>query len=199
MTRNDLVAGVLAAAAGFAGAGQAVAVPLNYSEAVSGDLDESNTPVLTVDAGVNRLAGAISLYQRPEGFWAMDIDSFYVKVGAGLSLEHVSLTMSPMRGEIFGSSWRVIKDGDFSAPLYDFVQGPADITQAWDVDLGSGTYLFQHWNGGGTFFSSWTHDWTFDVSGPAAAVPEPSALLMAMTGLAFMVGIGRARRRRTAA
>ncbi len=47
--------------AGFVtgGAGAALAAPVNYDEAVNGDLDQSNPPTFTLDVGINVWTGKI--------------------------------------------------------------------------------------------------------------------------------------------
>lgn len=198
MSKSDIIIFWLVAAAGLAAADLATAAPLNYIEADSGDLSPQAPSAFAVDTGTNTLRGVVSFGSQDAEApnFTGDRDPFVLVVAQGLRIDHLSLTMLPVTGSIFGSGWSVYKDGDFAVTLDNFIQSYTEYSQTWDVSFGPGSYLFSHSSMGGEFNSTWTHDWTFNVSGTATAVPEPSALALSLAGLAGLMGASALRRQR---
>jgi hypothetical protein len=161
--------------------------PFNYDETSLGDLRSESLTTLVADGGTNRLAGVVSygsMAQEAPTFLG-DRDPFALYVPRGVTINSVSLTMKPLYGTIQGSDWMVVKNGDFSHVIIDFTQSYQAYTQSWNVSLGEGTYWFLQ-SMGGNFDSAWTHSWTFDATGTAVAVPEPSMPLLWGMGLAAL-------------
>lgn len=177
----------LAVVAMFAVASSAWAGPVNYNEAQQGDLSSTSIAVLSIGTGVNTIQGITgfgSLAEETPRSFGGDRDPFVLHVGTGLHIERATLTMLPIGGTVFGSSWLVVRDGDFGNPIADLGQSYSVYTQSWLVDFGPGDYLFHHWSLGGDFDSSWSFRWDIQASEAAASLPEPSTMALLLVSVA---------------
>jgi hypothetical protein len=220
---QQICAGWLSAAliaiAGFAGVTQpAVATPLNYNEAVSGDLPEDPPyPVLPLGVGVNTVTGTSDFDALPPAPLSADFDDFEFTVPAGTQLVSFGFTSnvtsgsgSPtwMRIETFidtsdastalacEENW-VINEPAFSSACLVPPFAP-DGTFATVMPLDAGTYLlamgqFAASNAGATDFS---YTWTLTVQ----SIPEPSSTTALLSGLITLGALRfTSRRKRRAA
>lgn len=170
------------------------AAPVSYNEALQGDLSSGNPAVLVIGAGINTIQGVTgfgSLEQEALNGFAGDRDSFVLRVAAGLQIERATLTMLPIAGNVFGSSWLVVRDGDFGNPIAELGQSSSAYTQSWLLELSSGDYLFHHAALGGQFDSAWSFRWDIQASPSAVPIPEPPTLAL----VAAAIAAGAVRRR----
>ena len=207
----------LIAAVGFAAVTvPAVATPLNYNEAVSGDLPGGAPfPVLPLDVGVNIVTGTSDFDAPSAASVSADFDDFEFTVPTGTQLvafdfasNVTSVSGSPtwMRIETFidtgdGSTalaceenW-VINEPAFSPACLVPPSSPNG-TFATAMPLDAGTYLLFMGQFDASNFSvtDFNYTWTLTVSDiNGTPVPEPLTLSIFGAGL---VGAAAMRRRR---
>ena len=97
--------GFLCALVSLALVGAGVAAPVNYNEAVDGDLDQSNPPTFVLDIGVNVWTGTIGPTPTSN-----TQDSFFANLPAGLSIVSIHWVYS-------ASNPRDISSFDMSGPV----------------------------------------------------------------------------------
>jgi len=88
---------VLFAGLVFTGIGEVYAAPVDYDEAVDGDLDQGNPPTFDLDAGDNVWRGKIG--PTPTSNTG---DGFFVNLPAGASIIHIRWEYSPNDGDVSG-------------------------------------------------------------------------------------------------
>lgn len=76
--------------AGFVSSRSALAAPVNYDEAVNGDLDQSNPPTFTLDVGINVWTGKIGPTPTSN-----TQDAFFFILPAMTEITHVHWVYSP--------------------------------------------------------------------------------------------------------
>jgi hypothetical protein len=76
------------------GVGKLYAAPVNYDEAINGDLDQSNPPTFTLDAGDNVWKGKLGPTPTTN-----TQDSFFANLPAGLEITHIHWVYSSNRGD----------------------------------------------------------------------------------------------------
>jgi hypothetical protein len=197
-------------------AGPAVATPVNYNEAVDGDLPGGSPyPVLPLDVGVNTVTGTSDFDAPSLDSLSADFDDFeftvpastrLVSFGFTSSVTSVSGSPSWMRIETFidtsdgatamacQENW-VINDPAFSPNCLVAPSAP-DGSFATAMPLDAGTYLlfmgqFEASNLSVTDFS---YTWTLTVS----AIPEPASAAALLSGLVALGALrfpGRRKRR----
>ena len=74
--------------------GRSFAAPVNYDEAVSGDLDQANPPTFALDVGLNVWTGKIGPTPTSN-----TQDAFFANLPAGLQITHIRWVYSPNRGD----------------------------------------------------------------------------------------------------
>jgi hypothetical protein len=209
----------LIAAAGFAVITvPAVATPLNYNEAVSGDLPGGAPfPVLPLDVGVNIVTGTSDFDAPSPGSISSDFDDFEFTVPTGTQL--VAFDFASNVTSVSGSpTWMRIESfidtGDGSTALACeenyVVNEPAfspaclvppsspDGTFATAMPLDAGTYLLFMGQFAASNFSvtDFSYNWTLTVADiNDTTVPEPFTLSLFGAGLA---GAAAMRRRKKA-
>jgi hypothetical protein len=196
------VCAALVAIAGFAVVTEpAAATPLNYNEAVSGDLPEDPPyPVLPLGVGVNTVTGTSDFDAPSPSSISADFDDFEFTVPAGTQLVSFGFTSnvtsvsgSPtwMRIETFidtsdGSTalaceenW-VINQPAFSPACLVPPSAPAG-TFATVMPLDAGTYLLAMGQFDASNFSvtDFSYTWTLTVD----SIPEPTSAAALLSGL----------------
>jgi hypothetical protein len=186
--------------AGLLALGRAGAVPLDYREAVQGDLPDSGVlPVLELDLGSNQVLGTLAVRDaepEPQG----DFDHFAFTVAAGQQLVGISIQLTDVLGNIAWGRWSLWQAQ--SATLFDGAElgvklippspGQAAEAGGW----GPGLYQLEHENMAwypGDQVPLHTADYRIELSVRpfTAPVPEPATWAMAAAGLALL----RLRRR----
>lgn len=76
------------------GVGSSYAAPVNYDEAINGDLDQSNPPTFTLDAGDNVWKGKVGPTPTSN-----TQDAFFANLPSGFQITHIRWTYSPNRGD----------------------------------------------------------------------------------------------------
>lgn len=185
------------------------ATPLNYNEAISGDLPE-NAPfaVLALGVGVNTVSGTSFVSFPSGGPNSADFDSFEFTVPANTQLVGISYTFnvtndtsgdSTLRMEAFVDDFPVTKS--FACQEFYIINktsiGPTCLvppsnTFAAALPLDAGTYLlfegqFQATNFGVT---GWSYPWAMTVD----PIPEPASFPSFGAGLVAL-GFMRWKRR----
>ena len=168
--------------------GLALAAPLAYDEAVSGDLQGFGVlSVFALDAGVNTVSGQFFTNSQP-----VDFDSFAFTLGAGLVLTSVQVDVQDIQGNIADTAW-VFKSGtveSFGGTEITGVVVGSPGTRSFTGAFGAGSYALLHSFIGGDGSSSYVFSLTVERTGQ---VPEPGSL--ALAGLALLAA--RAARRRS--
>lgn len=211
------VRAALLAIAGFVViAGPAVATPVNYNEAVDGDLPGGSPyPVLPLDVGVNTVTGTSDFDAPSLDSLSADFDDFeftvpastrLVSFGFTSSVTSVSGSPSWMRIETFidtsdgatalacQENW-VINDPAFSPNCLVAPSAP-DGSFATAMPLDAGTYLLfmGQFEASNLSVTDFGYTWTLTV----AAIPEPASAAALLSGLVALGALrfpGRRKRR----
>ena len=186
------------------------AVPINFDEAVSGDLSSSNPVEFTLGVGENSFAGTVFSFFDPVGSGDLDSDEFFFTLAAGLRLVDarievtgVSDSSTAVTTEFVGDLGLFTNTGDLIAftPPIDLLTATLPATSSIPgavLPFGPGQFeasiAFVAQNGpGGT--QDLRFDYRVTLSVAPAAIPEPGSLALFGLGLA---GLGLAARRHRA-
>jgi hypothetical protein len=172
--------------------------PVNYDEAVGGDLPDGRfgiLPTFTLDVVVNTISGTFSV--RPGGF-EPDFDSFAFIVPAGTHLVAAQIELTDDMGDVGLGVWDLYSGsavgfgGTLVEQLISFSPG-ADTVDT--VPLGPGIYNFTQ-TSVGDIGTPELHsaDYTFTLT-LRSAVPEPATLAFLALGLAGLIVVRRRRHR----
>jgi hypothetical protein len=172
--------------------GLALATPLNYREAIDGDLPGSVAPVLLpilpLGVGNNTISGATNNVTET-GF---DFDSFAFTVPGGAQVIAGRIEMTDRSGNVVTSSW-LLRAGSAEWNVGKFVgdyivPSPGELALA--APLGSGVYNMTHMAhrilGG---HATANYIFTFNV------VPEPTTATLLVSCFALASGSRRRRHR----
>lgn len=205
-------------------AGGALAVPLHYDEAVSGDLIDSPITSLSLDLGLNTIKGSLTSIVGPQGVAGnVDFDPFALALPSGLRLTSISVTTQFGDGSVQGAaantqamawSWSaVVQMPDLSQPpvfgtCYAAVAGSAPLSFCPTLSPTGGALFAGLPSNGSNYIvsqGSFTQpvDWAqaaggrldYTVSVNVTAVPEPASWALMAAGLMACLGAtGRLRR-----
>jgi hypothetical protein len=193
----------------------AVAAPLAYDEAISGDLGFGAVTVLPLDVGTNTVKGRMHLYRFPNAAPASQIDwdadpvELSLPAGQQITGFSISTSFNESIGNLasFEWSWYIVVDGLTSSvtcyafiapypgcPTYSQTGGPLFAGAS-----GNGQrFLITHasgllWNDINADSGAW-FDYTMTLN--VAAVPEPTSSSLAVLACASMLMLKRRRNRR---
>lgn len=166
-------------------ASPAHAVPVTYSEAVSGDLATFSNTTFMLGIGLNTISGTTGLTR--DGW---DSDSFRFVVPEGGTLDRIEVSMTLVSGYILTSSWSVFHSGYYGGPLLGNLSVNAPASDFLDGPFTGMNNIQATGQGASGNFDTGNYVFSMNVV-DASAIPEPGT--MALFGVGMLAAL-RTRR-----